>query len=97
MSIDCKIAALSILSKICQNSFSLADIFQLHKYQVLALINVPAIRKRKQGSGKLRVWKVLVVKWRSLQFSSKFKKYILCLHLKEISPDIFFKTFVVQN
>ena len=46
-------ASVSIDSKICQKSFSLA-IFQLHKYQVLALINVPAIRKRQQDSGKFR-------------------------------------------
>ena len=60
-------ASVSIDSKICQKSFSLA-IFQLHKYQVLALINVPAIRKRQQDSGKFRICK----KKRNLKFPSKF-------------------------
>ena len=46
VSIDRKIAALSIVSKIYQKFFSLTDIFQLHKYQVLAVINMPNTRKR---------------------------------------------------
>ena len=47
VSIDRKIAALLFFSKICQKSFSLADIFQLHKCQVLAFINVPAKKDNK--------------------------------------------------
>ena len=90
-------AALSTLSKICQKSFSLDDIFQLHKYQVVAFINVPTIRKRQQGSFKFKIWKVLIAKWRSFQFSMRFEKDMSCLHLKEISPAIFSKTLVVQN
>ena len=89
-------AALSIFSNISQKSFSLADIVQLHKYQVLAFINVLTTRKRQQGSGKFRIWKVLMVKWRSFQFSTKFEKNLSRLYLKEISPALF-KTLVVQN
>ena len=96
MSVDHKMAALSIFSKICQKPFSLTDIVQLHKYQVLAFINVPTTRKRQQGSGKFRIWKVLIVKWRSFQFSTQLEKNLSRLHLKEISPAIF-KTLVVQN
>ena len=95
--IDRKMAALSTFSKICQKYFSLADIFQLHKYQVLAFINVPTTRKRQQGSFKFRICKVLIVKWRSFQFSTRFEKNMSRLHLKEISPAIFSKTLIVQT
>ena len=81
-------AALSAFSKICQKSFLLADTFQLEKYQILAVINVPTTRKKQQGSGKFRICKVLIV---------KFEKNLSCLHLKEISRAIFLKTLVVQN
>ena len=46
VSVDRKFAALSIFIEICLKSFSLADIFQLHKYQVLAFINMLTTRKR---------------------------------------------------
>ena len=91
---DHKIATLSVFSKICQKSFSLADIVQLQKYQVFAFINVPTTRKRQQGSGKFRIWKFLIVKWWSFQFSAKFEKNLSCLHLKDISPATF-KTLVL--
>ena len=94
--IDRKMVALSTFSKICQKSFSLVDIFQLRKYQVLAFINVPTTHKRQQGSFIFRIWRVLIVKWQSFQFSTRFEKTMSCLHLKEISPAIFSKT-VVQN
>ena len=84
------------LAKLVINLF-VADIFQLHKYQVLPFVNVPITRKRQQGSGKFRIWKVLIVKWRSFQFSMKFEKNLSSLHLKEIYPSIFSKILVVQN
>ena len=87
---------LSVFSKVCQKSFSLADIVKFHKYQVLAFVNVSTTRKRKQGSGKFMIWKVLIVKWRSFQFPTKFGKNLSRLHLKEISPAIN-KTLVLQN
>ena len=96
MSVDHKMAALSIFSNICQKSFSLADIVQLHKYHVLAFIMVLTTRQRQQGSGKFRIWKVLIVKWQSFQFSTKFEKNLSRLRLKEISLALF-KTLVVQN
>ena len=55
MSVDHKMAVLSILSKIFQKSFSSADIGQIRKYQVLAFIKVPTTRKRQQGSRKFRI------------------------------------------
>ena len=72
--------------------FLLAQIFQLHKYQEIAFINLSATHKRQQGSVKFRIWEVLILNWRSFQFSKKLS----CLHLKEISA-IFSKTLVVQN
>ena len=75
--------ALSTFHKIFQKSFLLADIVQLHKYQVLAFINGPTTCKRTQGSGKFRIWKVLIAEW----FTSE----------GNISLAIFFKTLVVQN
>ena len=70
--------------------FSLADIVQLHKYQVLLFLNVPTTSKRQQGSGKFRIWKVLIVKRRSFQFSTKFdKKYVVFTSEKDISCNIF--------
>ena len=53
-------------------------------------------RKRQQSSGKFMILKIFMVKWRSFQFSTKFEKILLCLHLKEISS-ICSKTLVVQN
>ena len=97
VSIDCKMVDLSIFSKISPKFFSLTDIFQLHKYHVLSLINVPITRKKQQGSVKFRIWKGLVVKWRSFQYSTNFEKNMSCLHLKEISTTIFFKTLVSKN
>ena len=44
MFIDCEMMILPIFHKVYQKSFSLADIFQLQKYQVLAFINVPTTR-----------------------------------------------------
>ena len=55
--------AFLIFRKICQKCMSLADIFHLHKYQVLAFIIVLSALKKQQGSGKFKVWKVLIVKW----------------------------------
>ena len=70
--------------------FLLADIVQLHKYQVLLFINVPFTGKRQQSSGKFRIWKVLIVKRRSFQFSTKFeKKYVVFTSEKDISCNIF--------
>ena len=46
VSIGREIAALSMFSKICLKSFSLTDIFQLHKYQALVFNNLPTTRKR---------------------------------------------------
>ena len=89
--------ALSIFSKICKNLFLLADIFQLHNCQLLGFINVSTSRKREQGSGKLRVWEILIVIWKPFQFLTKFEKRPPCLHLEEISPTIFFKTLPAQN
>ena len=68
----------------------MADIVQLHKYQVLLFLNVPTTSKRQQGSGKFRIWKVLIVKRRSFQFSTKFdKKYVVFRSEKDISCNIF--------
>ena len=44
------------------------------KISVLGFINVPMTRKKQQGSGKFTIWKFLIVKWRSFQFSTKFGK-----------------------
>ena len=98
MFIDCKMAILPIFHKVYQKSFSLADIFQLQKYQVHLFINVPTTRKRELGSGKFKIWKVLIVNWWSFHFSMKIQKSLSCVNLKEIdiAPAIFFKT-VVQN
>ena len=53
-------------------------------------MNVPATGKRQQGSGKFRIWKVLIVKRRSFQFSTKFeKKYVVFTSEKDISCNIF--------
>ena len=42
---------------------SSADIFHFHKYQVLAFVIVLSTPKKEQGSGKFKIWKVLIVKW----------------------------------
>ena len=60
-----------MFSKICQGSFSLADIFHFHKYQVLAFSTVPTTSKEQQGSEKFTIWKGLIVKWQSFQVSGK--------------------------
>ena len=44
-------AALSIFSKTCQKSISLADILQLHKYQELASLNVTIQGKDNKAVG----------------------------------------------
>ena len=49
-------AALSVFSKICEKSISLADIFQLHKYQGLSLIQLAHGEKIK------RQWEIHVTK-----------------------------------
>ena len=78
-----------VLTKFVENLI-LADIVQLHKYQVFAFIIVPASRKRQQGSDKFRTWKVLIVKWRSFQFSTKFaKKSVVFTSERDISCYIF--------
>ena len=87
MSIDSK-NPFKFLAKLVIKLF-LADIFQLHKYRVLAFIIVPITRKKQQGGGKFRIWKFLIVKWRSFQFSMKCEKNLPSLHVKEISPSIF--------
>ena len=90
VSIDREMAALSILNIIYQKSFSLADIFPFHKYQVIAFFNVLATSKRQQSSGKFRIWKVLIVKWPSFQFSAKFeKKIVMSASERDISCYIF--------
>ena len=82
--------ALSILNRIYQKSFLLADIFQLLKYQAFAFINMPARSKREQSSGKFRIWKNLIVKWPSFQFSTKFeKKSVMSTSQRDISCYIF--------
>ena len=55
--------AFLIFRKICQKSMSSADIFHFHKYQVLAFVIVISTPKKEQGSGKFKIWKVLIVKW----------------------------------
>ena len=74
VSIDRKMAALSIFSEICEKSISCVEIFQLYKYQVLTFINAPTTR-----SDKFRICKVLIVKWGPIQFSTKFEKNTSCL------------------
>ena len=49
-SINGKTVALSLFSETCLKSSSLADIFRLHKYQVLAFSNLFTTRKREQVS-----------------------------------------------
>ena len=85
------------LPKSVKNLFHWLIFFNIFQYQVLAFINVSITRKRLQGSGKFTIWKVLIVKWWSFQFSTKFEKSISGLHLKEISPSICSKVLVVQN
>ena len=94
MFIDHKIATLSIFSKLCQRTFSLADIFQIHIY---AFIAMPNTRKRQQPSSKFRIWKNFECKIASFQFSKKFEKRLTWLHLEEISPTIFSKALVIKN
>ena len=67
--IDRNMGALLIFSKICQKSISLADIFQLLKYQAFAFINVLNARKRQQSTGKFRLQKLLLLRFRYAQFS----------------------------
>ena len=46
---------------------------------------------------QIQIWKVLIVTWWPFQFSMKFEKSLLCLHLKQICPAIFSKTLVLQS
>ena len=92
VSIEHKIAALSIFSRICQKSISLANIFQLCKYQVLAFINIPTTSKIKQSSAKFRIWKFLIVKLWPFKFLTKFEEKSVVF-----ASAIFFKTLLTQN
>ena len=71
--------------------------FYLHKSQIVAFNIVLTTRKIQQGSGKFRIWKVLIVKWRPYQFLKKFEKILSCSHLKKVSPVIFSKILLGQN
>ena len=89
MSVDHIMAALSAFSKICQKSFLLADIFQVYKYQILAVINVPPTRKKQQGSGKFRICKVLIVMAVLSIFNKIWKKSVVFTSERDISCYIF--------
>ena len=55
---------MALLAKFVKDAFYLADILQLHKYQVFVFINKRNIRKGQQSSGKLRLYKSLLFdKW----------------------------------
>ena len=45
VSINHKIVALSLFNEICLKTFSLTDIFQLHKDQVIVFVNMSTTRK----------------------------------------------------
>ena len=52
-----------------------ADTKLIYDYNFLTpLINVPTTRKGQQCSDKFSIWNVLIVKWQSCQFSTKFEK-----------------------
>ena len=48
-----KMAPLLVFRNLCQKPLSLADFFQLHKYQALAFINMSNAHKRQKGKSKL--------------------------------------------
>ena len=51
---------------------------------------MPATSKIKQDGGKLRIWNVLIVKWWSFKFSTKFeKKSVVFTFERDISSYIF--------
>ena len=84
-----------LLPKLVNNLFQWMIFFNFTNIST-CIYYVLMTRKRQQSSGKLMIWKIFIVKWRSFQFSTKFEKSLSCLHLKEISP-ICSKTLVVQN
>ena len=83
------------------NLFHWLILFNFTNIRYLHLLMCLLHAKDKQAVEKFRIWNVLMVKWRSFQFSTKLvvllKKNIWFLHLKEKFPVIFSKTLVVQN
>ena len=72
----------------------MADIVQLHKYQVLAFINVSITRKRQTGSGKIQDMECLDGKMAVLSIFNKTcgfveKKYVAFTSERDISCYIF--------
>ena len=68
---------LSVFNIIFQKSISLADVFQLHKYQTLGFINAPNASKRHQGSVKFRLQKRLVHNGLLKMLDINFVKYFM--------------------
>ena len=70
-----------VLVRFVKNPFHWLIFFNF-KYHVLVFINESNAGKRKQGSGKFKIWKVLIGKRRPFLYLAKFEKIPSCLHLK---------------
>ena len=70
-----KVTALSNFSKICQNKFYLANIFQLHKHQTFVFINLCKIRKRQRSSGKFKLGNIWLTITNSLKILRRHFRY----------------------
>ena len=89
--------ALSIFSKICQNAFYLADIFQLRKDHLFVFINVRHMCEMQRSGGKFRLHKHLLCDKRPIKMLLHHFRYFHCSNFKMTFDENFMKKAAIFN